>query len=376
MTPVKALFFYGTLCHEPLLRLVLGRDDAVTVPSRLPDHEALWVRDEAFPMIRQAPGRAAEGLLLRDMSVDDLARLDFYEGGFGYDLRDVMVDGPDGSVPARVYFPQEGLWPPGAPWSLPDWEAKWAGITLHAAEEAMARFGRVPAEAVRPLMPIFRSRGWARQMAANPAPQTLRSGMTGADVQMTSRDDGYDGFFRIRTFDIAHRRFDGCMTDPVPREAFIAFDAALVLPYDPVRDEILLIEQLRYGPIGRGDPAPWVLEPIAGLVDAGEEPADCARREAVEEAKLELGDLRPMVRVYASPGYSSEFFHCFLGLCDLAGRGGELGGLDAENEDIRSHVIGFDRALALIDSGEINAGPLVMMILWLARHRAALRAAA
>ena len=83
-----------------------------------------------------------------------------------------------------------------------------------------------------------------------------------------------------------------------------------------------------------------------------------------------------MVRVYASPGYSSEFFHCFLGLCDLAGRGGELGGLDAENEDIRSHVIGFDRALALIDSGEINAGPLVMMILWLARHRAALRAAA
>ena len=112
------------------------------------------------------------------------------------------------------------------------------------------------------------------------------------------------------------------------------------------------------------------------VTKAGEDPADCVRREAEEEAGLTLGDLRPMVRAYASPGYSTEFFHCFLGLCDLSGYGTQIGGLDSENEDIRSHVVSFEQALALVDSGEINAGPLVMMILWLARHRDALRAAA
>ncbi|MFZ5963935.1 NUDIX domain-containing protein [Thalassococcus sp. BH17M4-6] len=370
------LFFYGTLCHLPLLHQVLGHDRVKCLPATLPDHESRWVADNAFPMIQNAPGQAARGLLVRGLGDDDLARLDFYEGGFGYDLRAVTVQTDEGAAPAQVYFPQPGLWQPGAPWSLTDWQEKWAAVTLSAAEEAMARYGIAPPEEVRPLMPFFRARGWARQLAATPAPQTLRSRMTLDDVEILRHRKGYDGFFRIRAVDLQHRRFDGGRSHPVSREMFIAFDAALVLPYDPQRDEVLLIEQLRYGPIGRGDPAPWVLEPIAGLVDAGEDPADCARREAGEEAGLTLGDLRPMARVYASPGYTSEFFHCFLGLCSLADYRTGLGGLDSENEDIRSHVIPFDRAMELITTGEINAGPLVMMMLWLAQHRAGLRAAA
>ena len=93
----------------------------------------------------------------------------------------------------------------------------------------------------------------------------------------------------------------------------------------------------------------------------------------MEEAGLELGDLRLMTRVYPSPGYSTEFFHCYLGLCDLSAEEGRLAGLAHENEDIRSHVISFDRAMTLVESGEANAGPLAMMLLWLARHREELR---
>ncbi len=46
-------------------------------------------------------------------------------------------------------------------------------------------------------------------------------------------------------------------------------DAVTVLPYDPVRDRVLLIEQYRFGVHMRGDPRPWVLEPVAGRIDAG-----------------------------------------------------------------------------------------------------------
>jgi nudix-type nucleoside diphosphatase (YffH/AdpP family) len=119
-----------------------------------------------------------------------------------------------------------------------------------------------------------------------------------------------------------------------------------------------------------------VFEPIAGLVDAGEDPEDAARREAEEEAGLKLGLLEPMVRVYASPGYSTEFFHCYLGLADLSEFSASSGGLASEHEDIRSHVMSFDAAMALVQSGEINAGPLIMMLYWLLAERGRLRASA
>ena len=47
-----------------------------------------------------------------------------------------------------------------------------------------------------------------------------------------------------------------------------------------------------------------------------------------------------------------------------------------EGEDIRLHPMGFDAALALVDSREIQVGPLILMLHWLARHRDRLRAMA
>ncbi len=345
--------------------------------ARLADHEVRWVRDQAFPMIVEEAGAEAPGLLCRNLSKTDIARLDYYEGGFDYDLRRLTVGTADAQISAQVYFPQQGVWTADAPWSLEDWRARWEAITMGAAAEVMGHFGRKDAAMAQRLMPFFRARAWARQIAARPAPCTLRSGMTSAaDAETLREKTGFEGFFRIANADLRARRFDGGWSDAMPRETFISYDAALVLPYDPTSDHVLLIEQFRAAPYHRGDPAPWVLEPIAGLVDAGEDPADTARREAREEADLDLGDLTPMARVYASPGYSTEFYHCFLGLCDLGGRGTQVGGLATEHEDIRSHVVPFDHAMSLIETGEINAGPLTMMLLWLATRRESLRAGA
>ncbi len=354
---------------------MLGGAAGKAEPAQLHDHAVFWVQDQPFPMIVAQMGAVAEGVLLRDLTDEDVARLDFYEGGFVYDLRDVTVRTADGPAPAQVYFPQEGRWPQGAPWSLEDWADQWGSLTLDAAAEVMMHFRKMDITEAASLLPFFRARAWSRQLAAQPAPQTLRSTMTAADVEILRDRGGFDGFFRLRAFELHHRRYAGGWTNPVPRESFVSYDAALVLPYDPKSDRVLLIEQLRFGPLMRGDPAPWVLEPVAGLIDAGEDPETTARREAIEEAGLELGRLELINRIYASPGYSTEFFHCYAGICDLDGRETQLGGLDSENEDIRSHVVPLEDALALIDTGEINAGPLTMMLLWLARHRERLRAA-
>ncbi|HMB13428.1 MAG TPA: tellurium resistance protein, partial [Roseovarius sp.] len=95
-----------------------------------------------------------------------------------------------------------------------------------------------------------------------------------------------------------------------------------------------------------------------------------------EEARLDLRGLEKISTHYCTPGYSTEVFHLFLGLCDLPDVAQGQGGLETENEDIRSHVIGFDRAMALLQSGEANNGPLILSLIWLERERARLRAAA
>lgn len=372
-----ALFVYGTLRHLPLLELVLGRTaDGVAQPATLSDHAVHWAEGQIFPMIIQTPGAMAEGLLLNGLNAQDIERLNYYEVGFGYALCSVTVQTAEGEASAQVYFPEPGLWSPGTPWSLDDWVARDGALTLLAAQEVMERIGTTSGPDVVRLFPHIRARAWARMLGGQGAPATVRRAATPADLEVVPRADGYDGFFRLKSFDLRHRRFDGATSDWFARETFVAYDAALVLPYDPKTDCVMLVEQLRYGPIWRGDPNPWVLEPIAGLVDAGEAPEDTARREAIEETGLSLGALELISRGYASPGYSSEFFHCYLGICDLSETRAHSAGLADENEDIRSHILPFDQALEMIDTGEVNVGPLALMLLWLGRHRTRLRASA
>ena len=325
-------------------------------------------------MIVEREGGTAEGLMLRDIGAEDRAAIDYYEGGFSYAVRSVTVETDNGTAPADVFFPDTGKWRPGADWSLEDWSARWAAVTLGAAREVMDRRDHYGATEVAGLLPFFRARAWAGQIAAVPAPQTLRRQNTPEDIDYQGlRGQPYKGFFRIDPFRLRYRRFDGTWSAPLERECFIAYDVALVLPYDPVLDKVLLIEQMRFGPIHRGDPAPWVLEAVAGVIDAGETPEQAARRETVEEAGLDVKELRLAARGYASPGYTTEFYHAYVGLCDLSGRDKGIGGLDEEDEDIRSHVISFDHAMQLIETGEINALPLAMLLNWVAARRDALR---
>ena len=138
------------------------------------------------------------------------------------------------------------------------------------------------------MMPMIMVRAAARVAARASAPTDLRSDMEADHVEIDAQHNRHAGFFLTREFTLRHPLFRGGLSAPVRREVFVATDAAIVLPYDPVRDRVLLVEQFRMGPFGRGDPFPWMLEPVAGRVDPGEPPEETARRECVEEAGLTL----------------------------------------------------------------------------------------
>jgi nudix-type nucleoside diphosphatase (YffH/AdpP family) len=157
------------------------------------------------------------------------------------------------------------------------------------------------------------------------------------------------------------------------RELFVVGDAVTVLPYDPARDRVLVIEQFRMGPFGRGDPLPWQLEAIAGRIDPGETPEDAARREAVEEAGLLLGTLEKVAEYYPTPGAVAEYLFSYVALCDLPDGVDGVFGAEEEAEDIKGHLLSFDRLVEVMAAGEIGNAPLLLTVLWLQRERGRLR---
>ena len=183
----------------------------------------------------------------------------------------------------------------------------------------------------------------------------------------------YKGFFSIEEHELSYQKFNKEQSAVVTRSALVSSDAVIVLPYDPVNDRILLIEQFRTGPYVKGDENPWVLEPIAGLIDEGETPESAGIREAQEEAHLEIKKLELVARSYPSPGISTEFFHQYIGIVELLDSSNLIAGLSSENEDIRSHIFEYEQFFEMIESGKVKVGPLILLGLWLSKNRNRLR---
>ncbi|MFV1492040.1 NUDIX domain-containing protein [Phaeobacter sp. JH18-32] len=367
------LFIYGTLRHMPLLELVLGRSGAAldVTPAHLPDHGAFAVVDQPFPAIEARVGHRAPGLLLRGLTPDDMAALNFYEGGFDYTLRPVTVAlDAGGSAPAEVYFPEPGLWQTGAAWDLGDWQQKWGALSLRAAEEVMAYRGRLTAaEVAERFRPIrIRAAAW---LAAQNRPGDPDHDLT-RDVVVHQHKRAYLNFFAMEEMDLQFRRYDGSLSPVINRGVALVGQAAVVLPYDRRRDAVLLIEQFRAATYIAGNQRPWMWEPVAGLIDPGETPEQAARREAMEEAGLKIDQLETVAQVYPSSGASGEFLHIFVGLCDFDEIAGG-GGLESEGEDIRSQILPYEALIQGVDDQTYQDMPLVTAALWLSRHRERLR---
>ncbi len=376
MTP---LFVFGTLRHSPLLRVVAGTRTIAAEPAVLSDHAVRHAINAAgetqeYPLCLPEPGSQAEGLLLRPDPVAR-ARLDAYERIFGYEVATVTVSIAGGMIEAQIYRPDPGEWRAGGFWSLETWVRDWGAVSTATATEVMALIPQTEPRRIRLRYRMLEARVTSRIRAnARAAHASLRRAPAADDVQIARQRASYTGFFGVEEADLRFRRFDGGLSRPVTRAAFVMADAVTVLPYDPVKDLVLLIEQYRYGVHARGDPNPWSLETIAGRIDAGEAPEDTARRETQEEADLDLRALLPVASFYPSPAAVSEYVYAFVGIASLAPNWKSIGGLDSEAEDIRTHVVPFSRLLELIETGEVATAPVLISALWLSGQRDRLRA--
>lgn len=366
------IFLFGTLRHDALRALVLGGQPPMRA-AVLPDFAQF--NCAGYPVLMPQIGAQADGGLVA-LDAASLARLDFYESLFEYQREQIVVFCDGHPVQAQVYRPKQA--PPNLEqyWSLDDWCDRHGDSAMIATQEVFALSAIYAPEVLKIRYPMLLAHAASQIRAGQSAqPATLRGSWGRGDVVSRQRMQPYAYFFGVQVDDLSFRRFDGSESEVVRRAAFVMSDAVTLLPYDPKLDLVMVIEQFRYGPYIRGDANCWSLEPIAGRIDPGESAEDCALREAQEEAQLGLtkAALVPVGASYPSPGAISEYLYSFIGLCDLSHEDEGVSGLASEAENIRSHVIPFDRLMALIDSAEVRNGPLIQTAYWLALNRARLQ---
>lgn len=196
-----------------------------------------------------------------------------------------------------------------------------------------------------------------------------RMGLAG--VRIHDRETLWQGYFQIDRYRLSHRLFAGGWSEPIVREVFERGHAAALLPYDPVRDAVVLIEQFRIGALAAGDD-PWLIEIVAGIIEQGETAEDVVRRETQEEAGCMVDRIVPMMDAFTTPGGSSERVVLFCGRVDSSGVGG-IHGVADEGEDIRAFVEPLHAALDRIDRGEITNLFTIAALQWVALKRDHLR---
>jgi len=194
-----------------------------------------------------------------------------------------------------------------------------------------------------------------------PTPRTL------ADVEIRSREIIGRGWGKLERFVFRHRRFDDGWSDEVTRDIYTIGRVAMVLPYDPKLDAVVLIEQFRTCGLVWGEPT-WLFEAVAGIIDEGETPPEVAAREAMEEAGCRIGEPVHISTVWSSPGGYGERSWLYTARTDLSGIGG-IHGLAHEHEDIRAVVVGLDEAHEAIADGRIVDAKTILMIQWLVLNK-------
>lgn len=182
------------------------------------------------------------------------------------------------------------------------------------------------------------------------------------DVEITAKRELYQGFFRLENFHFRHRLFAGGWSDILAREIFEKGHAVALLPYDPILQEFVLIEQFRFGAMATSH-TPWLFEVVAGLIDEGESAESVCTREAMEEAGLSLLSLHKALSYLSSPGRTTERVEVYVARVDASQAAGVYG-LEHEGEDIRVHRIAEDSAFAWMQNGKIDNAASLIALQW------------
>lgn len=175
----------------------------------------------------------------------------------------------------------------------------------------------------------------------------------------------FNGFNKIKRYKFQHKLFDSSWSNIISREILITKNAVAILPYDKVKNKVILIKQFRLGAL-LSDYNPFQIEIIAGLVEKSDKDLKSAViREAKEEAGIivkykKIQSIRNILNSSGSTNESTSIFFCECTFNKLK----RIKGNSNEDENIEVLVLSPKKAFELLFKKKIHSVNTIIALEW------------
>ena len=178
-------------------------------------------------------------------------------------------------------------------------------------------------------------------------------------IRIRSEEVLSDDWAVLKKTVLDYQRRDGRWETQI-RQTYDRGDGAVILPFDPQRQTVLLVRQFRFPAYVTGHHEP-LIEACAGLLDEND-PETAILKEAEEELGYHLKNIERLFAPYMSPGSVTERLWFFVARYSPADRISAGGGAPEEGEDIEVLEMPLDEALAGVADGRIIDAKTIMLI--------------
>lgn len=169
-----------------------------------------------------------------------------------------------------------------------------------------------------------------------------------------------DNWYTLRKITYDYLKKDGSWQTQ-SREAYDRGNGATILLYNTDLKSVILTRQFRLPSFINGNDTGMLIESCAGLLDK-DNAEDCIKRETEEETGYKISTVKKIFEAYMSPGSVTEILYFFIAEYSNNMKVNEGGGVVHEQEDIEVLEIPFDKALQMIDTGDIKDGKTIMLL--------------
>jgi len=172
-----------------------------------------------------------------------------------------------------------------------------------------------------------------------------------------------DNWYTLKKVTYSISKKDGS-TEIQSREAYDRGNGAVILLYHKALKTVILTRQFRLPTFINGNQDGMLIEACAGLLD-NDHPEECIKRETEEETGYKISNAEKIFEAYMSPGSVTEILHFFIAEYSQDMKIADGGGLEEEGEHIKVLELPFDKALNMIDDGEIKDAKTIMLLQYL-----------
>lgn len=175
-----------------------------------------------------------------------------------------------------------------------------------------------------------------------------------------------DNWYVLRKITYEYIKKDGTKQTQ-SREAYDRGNGATILLYNKIQKTVILTRQFRLPTYVNGNENGMLIEACAGLLDK-DNAEDCIKRETEEETGYKVTDVRKIFEAYMSPGSVTEIVHFFVAEYSKSMKVNEGGGVEHEEENIEVLEMEIDKAMKMIETGDIKDGKTIMLLQYVKLH--------